>query len=90
MRVQSLQERRGGIALLGDNVVQVNSAERDYCRCANWWSAQETTDNQSCEAPRGLARGLLGDRELDGVRQERVGVKETGQPVSVCLRVEQS
>ena len=32
VRVQSLEERRGGIALLGDNVVQVNSPERDRCR----------------------------------------------------------
>ena len=64
------------------------ASERDCCGCANCWSAQGTADNQSCEAPRGPARGLLDDWVLDSVWQERVGVEEDGQTFAIRVGVE--
>ena len=51
-------------------------------------SAQESAHNQRCEAPLALACGRIGDRELDDVWQECIGVEENGQFFSVRVGVE--
>ena len=64
--------------------MQVNSAERDCCRCANWWSAQET------EAGRLHVISLVDSSAIGNLTawQERVYVEEVDQSISVHACVE--
>ena len=62
MRVQALQEGRGGVTFLG-HVVQVDRETRDRGRSAQGVSAKHASDEQRYDAQRGFARGVLNDRK---------------------------
>ena len=57
----------------------MDRAERDRFGSTSRWSAQVRTEDQSCKAPRGPARGLFDDWVLDRAWQERVLVEQDGR-----------